>query len=313
MAALPYRSAIEDSTFSPEIKAKVAAWHVRGAELIAQLDALLSRRQGVDVNFERADTRLAEARAILAALRAALDEVVDFRDPLGASVRYAQAKLRPSAAAEAVRDLKETEIAAIRALKYNPPTNVRSVVCCACSLLRLASSQRTEPSDSASPLLATWEEAQALLASPELRPALRSFDPHRLHSGTGPAVAAAVRNALATLPRASSTRQASVRAAAHGHMAMRMAAGSATTVLQLTSLQAAVRSGGAAIGALFLWCARVLSESQALKEAETLEQAQQAEENGLADALARAKKHLDAFEEQLRRQREGPCDGHVCE
>jgi phosphoenolpyruvate-protein kinase (PTS system EI component) len=96
-------------------------------------------------------------------------------------------------------------------------------------------------------------------------------------------------------------------------MAMRMAAGSATTVLQLTSLQAAVRSGGAAIGALFLWCARVLSESQALKEAETLEQAQQAEENGLADALARAKKHLDAFEEQLRRQREGPCDGHVCE
>jgi hypothetical protein len=56
-----------------------------------------------------------------------------------------------------------------------------------------------------------------------------------------------------------------------------------------------------------------LSESQALKEAETLEQAQQAEENGLADALARAKKHLDAFEEQLRRQREGPCDGHVCE
>jgi hypothetical protein len=53
MAAIPYRSAIEDSTFSPEIKAKVAAWHVRGAELIAQLDALLSRRQGMDVNFER--------------------------------------------------------------------------------------------------------------------------------------------------------------------------------------------------------------------------------------------------------------------
>ena len=280
--ATVYRSAIEDSTFSPEIKAKVAAWHVRGAELIAQLDALLSRRQGVDVNFERADTRLAEARAILAALRAALDEVVDFRDPLGASVRYAQAKLRPSAAAEAVRDLKETEIAAIRALKYNPPTNVRTVVCCA------------------------WEEAQALLASPELRPALRSFDPHHLHSGTGPVVAAAVRNALAMLPRASSTRQASVRAAAHGHMAM--AAGSAPTVLQLTSLQAAVRSGGAAIGALFLWCARVLSESQALKEAETLEQAQQAEENGLAKALARAKQHLDAFEERLGRQREGPFD-----
>ena len=306
MAAFPYRSAIEDSTFSPEIKAKVAAWHVRGAELIAQLDALLSRRQGVDVNFERADTRLAEARAILAALRAALDEVVDFRDPLGASVRYAQAKLRPSAAAEAVRDLKETEIAAIRALKYNPPTNVRTVVCCACSLLRLASNQRTVPTDSDSPLLATWEEAQALLASPELRPALRSFDPHHLHSGTGPVVAAAVRNALAMLPRASSTRQASVRAAAHGHMAM--AAGSAPTVLQLTSLQAAVRSGGAAIGALFLWCARVLSESQALKEAETLEQAQQAEENGLAKALARAKQHLDAFEERLGRQREGPFD-----
>ena len=80
--AMSISTSIDDSSFSPEVKEKCRRWHQRGQDLIAQLDLLLQRRKSVDPSFERADVYIAEARAILAALRSALQEVCDGCDPL---------------------------------------------------------------------------------------------------------------------------------------------------------------------------------------------------------------------------------------
>jgi len=279
-----YRSAIEDTSFSPEVKAKCMHWHQRGADLLATMDRLLQRRQGTTAHFERAEEYLASARAILAALRSALDEVLEGSDALGQRVVHARARLQPNAALEAVKDLKEGEIAALRALKLSPPANVRNVVCCACSLLRLTIARSS--TDTMDPPLATWEEAQAMLASPSFRSALRGFDPHILHQQ--PSVAQKVRSQLATLPLANATR----RGASTNPAIM-------PVVAQAAMLQAAVRSGGRSVGQLFLWCSRVLAEAEALREAEALEQAQLNESDGLTEALERAQKQLEECEARL--------------
>ena len=316
--ATEWRSAIADSSFSPEVKAKCQLWHQRGADLLAQMDALLlRRRQGVEGNFERVEIYLAQARAILAALRCALDEVLEGVDPLGVSVAQAQAQLRPNAASEAIADLKDSEIAALRALKNSPPANVRIVCVCACSLLRLATVNLRRPqalssssgkSSIADMPLATWEEAQTMLASPSFRSALRGFDPHLLHSRDCCAVAAAVRAQLASLSSSSSMARRVMSRGSRGgtSSAAGVAAACLTmgqTVAQVTLLQAAVRSGGRSVGQLYLWVSRVLVEAENLREAEALERAQQQESSGLAEALAKAQKHLDEFEARCSRDR----------
>ena len=41
------RTAIDDTSFSPEVKAKVRGWHIRSDNLLSDLDAMLARRRRV--------------------------------------------------------------------------------------------------------------------------------------------------------------------------------------------------------------------------------------------------------------------------
>ena len=235
-----YISAIEGSSFSPEVKAAVAGWHRRGADLLDSMDAMLRRRrQQDDHHFNICDRRLAEARAILLAIRSALAEVMDGGDPLGEAVQRVKLRLPPlaPAASDAVCDLSDQEISAVRALKHSPPPVVRTVVCCVCTVLMLksrladtvaessvsatsaepaasttsaagrgvvASSSTASPAavGSASLPLASWEQGQAMLARPDFAKALRGFDPQdvNLH----PPTAKAIKSRLASLGSESS-------------------------------------------------------------------------------------------------------------
>ena len=137
-----------DSGFSPEVQQKCAHWHQRSADLIAMLDGMIARKvETVDPLTASAERLTAEARAILAALRAALAEVRDGEDPLGEAVARVNARLPPlaPAAADAISDLSDAEISAIRSLRQAPPASVRLVVTSVCTLLRL----RVPPSASA--------------------------------------------------------------------------------------------------------------------------------------------------------------------
>ena len=128
------------SGFSPEVQQKCAHWHQRSADLIAMLDSLIDRKvETVDAQTASAERHTAEARAILAALRAALAELRDGEDPLGEAVARVNARLPPlaPAAADAIADLSDAEISAIRSLRQAPPASVRLVVTSVCTLLRL--------------------------------------------------------------------------------------------------------------------------------------------------------------------------------
>ena len=128
------------SGFSPEVQRKCAHWHQRSADLIAMLDSLIDRKvETVDAQTASAERHTAEARAILAALRAALAELRDGEDPLGEAVARVNARLPPlaPAAADAIADLSDAEISAIRSLRQAPPASVRLVVTSVCTLLRL--------------------------------------------------------------------------------------------------------------------------------------------------------------------------------
>ena len=92
-------TAIDGTSFSPEVKAKCRDWHRRGAELIASLDELLERRKATEPVVRSAEVHIEEARAILASIRSALHEVIDGGDPLGEAVRRIQARLPPLAPA----------------------------------------------------------------------------------------------------------------------------------------------------------------------------------------------------------------------
>mmetsp|Transcript_4489 Transcript_4489/g.11849 ORF Transcript_4489/g.11849 Transcript_4489/m.11849 type:complete len:290 (-) Transcript_4489:549-1418(-) len=271
-------------------------WHQTGKELLAQMDLLLQRRRGVASGLERAEEYLAEARAILAALRSALQEARDGCDPLGMAVEHAREKLQPNAASEAVNDLKDSEISALRALKLSPPANVRSVVCCACSLLKLHAQCAHCHHDEAAAKLMTWDEAQTMLASPHFRGALRSFDPRLLHSHAQ--LASTVREQLASL---STSGRSTVRRG----LPSRSASGPALSpvVAQTTMLSAAVRSGGRSVGQLYLWLSRVLAESVALQEVELLEHEQAEESRALSDVLEEAERHVEECHEGLWNER----------
>ena len=65
-------------------------------------------------------------------------------------------------------------------------------------------------------------------------------------------------------------------------------------------LKVATRSGGRAVGQLYLWCARVLAEADALAEEDALHQAQEEESEALADVLDKAQATLDIAEQRLR-------------
>lgn len=316
-----FRTAIDDTSFSPEVKAKVQDWHRRSNDLLCQLDEmLLRRRRALDPHIAEAERLCDEARAILACLRSALAEVLDAADPLGEAIRRVKARLPPlaPAAAQAVCDLTDTEISAVRALNRSPPPVVRIVVCSCCLLLKLGTPARssvsgTAPSKAALPL-PSWEEAQAMLARPDFARALKGYDPRALHAHA--ATAQSLRQRLASLgngghastagggadaSRSSSNgsvRQGLSRAAREARAtpatqtALR-ALSTTAVVAQVAMLNAAVRSGGRAVGQLYLWCARVLAEAEALEEEEALVQAQEEESSALAATLERAQSALD--------------------
>ena len=321
-----YISAIEDSSFSPEVKAAVAGWHRRSADLLDSMDAMLARRrQQVDQHFETCDRRLAEARAILLAIRSALEEVIDGGDPLGEAVQRVKLRLPPlaPAASDAVCDLSDQEISAVRALKHSPPPVVRTVVCCVCTLLKLkskladtvagttaASGGSATAAIGAAPLpLASWEEGQAMLARPDFAKALRGFDPRDLNMH--PPTAKAIKSRLASLGAESSSTSSGGGTARAGLMRARAQlshrtsssasiGGVAGTAMML---KVAVRSGGRAVGQLYLWCARVLAEAEDRKLEEELERAQEEESSALAGVLEQAQASLEEAEIRLEEAR----------
>ena len=68
-------------------------------------------------------------------------------------------------------------------------------------------------------------------------------------------------------------------------------------------LKVAVRSGGRAVGQLYLWCARVLAEAEDRKEEAELERAQEEESSALAGVLEQAQASLDDAEIRLEEAR----------
>ena len=329
-----------DSGFSPEVQQKCAHWHQRSADLIAMLDGMIARKvETVDPLTASAERHTAEARAILAALRAALAEVRDGEDPLGEAVARVNARLPPlaPAAADAISDLSDAEISAIRSLRQAPPASVRLVVTSVCTLLRLrvppsaanaASSSTTAGSSAtgAAPTscigtchasVASWEESQQMLARADFTKALKGFDPRTLHAHPG--LAASVRLRLAELAHASSSRRSAASTAADGERArpwraLRNSQGgsfggpsSVGSVGQTAlMLRAAVRGGGQAVGQLFLWCSRVLSEAVDLKRAEELEAVREDECGALAAVLDEAQEKLERLVQQRQPQPKGP-------
>ena len=316
-----------DSGFSPEVQQKCAHWHQRSADLIAMLDGMIARKvETVAPLTASAERHTAEARAILAALRAALAEVRDGEDPLGEAVARVNARLPPlaPAAADAISDLSDAEISAIRSLRQAPPASVRLVVTSVCTLLRLR--VKVPPSASAASSVtggssatgaapptstgtchtsvASWEESQQMLARADFTKALKGFDPRTLHDH--PDLAASVRLRLAELAHASSARRSTASTAADGERAQPWRAlrnsqggsqGGPSSVGSVGQtalmLRAAVRGGGQSVGQLFLWCSRVLSEAADLKRAEELEAVREAECGALAAVLDEAQEKLE--------------------
>ena len=213
-------------------------------------------------------------------------------------------------------DLTDTEISAVRALNKSPPNMVRVVVCTCCSLLRLGQpSLPAEAPGAAARPLATWDEASAMLAKPDFSKALKGFDPRVLHAH--PATAASLRASIATLGSSggsgvssgggsganggSTTRRAlsrAVQATPRGRAAAAVQM-PYKVVNQVVVLKAAVRSGGKAVGQLYLWCARVLAEAANLEEEARLEAAQEGESAALAATLARAQDELELTESRV--------------
>ena len=301
-----FRTAIDDTSFSSEVKAKVANWHQRSHDLLSQLDAMLNRQRQTDPLLAEAQRLCDEARAILASIRSALAEALDGGDPLGEAVRRVKASLPPlaPAAAEAVCDLTDTEISAVRALNRSPPQNVRVVVCCCCTLLKLTG-QAAETATAKARELASWEDAQAMLARPDFSRALKGYDPRVLHDHQ--LTAASVKAMLAALGSGSgsgsssggsTTRRALTRAVAQTRSAGPAALMLPGAVQQVTVLKAAVRSGGRAVGQLYLWCARVLAEADNLKAEEQLEAAQEEESGSLAAVIASMQGDLERIEQR---------------
>ena len=150
-----------------------------------------------------------------------------------------------------------------------------------------------------------------MLARPDFAKALRGFDPQdvNLH----PPTANAIKSRLASLGSESSSSTSSqgggtARAAltrARGQLSHRSSVpasigGVAGTAMML---KVAVRSGGRAVGQLYLWCARVLAEAQDRIEEAELERAQEEESSALAGVLEKAQASLEEAELRLEEAR----------
>ena len=292
------RTAIDDTSFSPEVKAKVRGWHIRSDNLLSDLDAMLARRRrAVDPGIEEAERLCNEARAILASLRLALEEVLDGLDPIGVAVQRVKERLPPlaPAAADAVCDLTDTEISAVRALNRSPPQVVRVVVCVCCSLIKLAR-PGIVPAETSPQPLASWDDAQALLARPDFAKALKGYDPKVLHRH--PLTAKSLRSQLANLSSGGSGSGGATSARQRLQRARASATAGGIVVHQVTTFNAAVRGGGKAVGSLYLWCARVLVAAEDLLEEQRLQEAQEAESGGLASVLEHAQAELERVEQR---------------
>ena len=291
------RTAIDDTSFSPEVKAKVRGWHIRSDNLLSDLDAMLARRRrAVDPGIEEAERLCNEARAILASLRLALEEVLDGLDPIGVAVQRVKERLPPlaPAAADAVCDLTDTEISAVRALNRSPPQVVRVVVCVCCSLIKLAR-PGIVPAETSPQPLASWDDAQALLARPDFAKALKGYDPKVLHRH--PLTAKSLRLQLANLSSGGSgsggatcARQRLQRARVGNGGWNRGPSGD-----DLQRSGARRRQGGRQP---LLWCARVLAAAEDLLEEQRLQEAQEAESGGLVSVLEHAQAELERVEQR---------------
>ena len=221
-----------------------------------------------------------------ASLRLALEEVLDGLDPIGVAVQRVKERLPPlaPAAADAVCDLTDTEISAVRALNRSPPQVVRVVVCVCCSLIKLAR-PGIVPAETSPQPLASWDDAQALLARPDFAKALKGYDPKVLHRH--PLTAKSLRLQLANC-------------AAHrdAFTALEARAPSPAFQLALEAKKQAMRGGGKAVGSLYLWCARVLAAAEDLLEEQRLQEAQEAESGGLASVLEHAQAELERVEQR---------------
>ena len=79
--------------------------------------------------------------------------------------------------------------------------------------------------------------------------------------------------------------------------------------MQAVLLRAAERSGGKAVGRLFLWCSRVLAEAIALKEADELEAAREAESGELSVVLEDVQVELERCERDVAQMEVGADGG----
>ena len=256
------------------------------------------RRRAIDPGIEEAERLCNEARAILASLRLALEEVLDGLDPIGVAVQRVKERLPPlaPAAADAVCDLTDTEISAVRALNRSPPQVVRVVVCVCCSLIKLAR-PGIVPAETSPQPLASWDDAQALLARPDFAKALKGYDPKVLHRH--PLTAKSLRLQLANILSSGGSGSGGATSARQRLQRARASATAGGIVVhQVTTFNAAVRGGGKAVGSLYLWCARVLAAAEDLLEEQRLQEAQEAESGGLASVLEHAQAELERVEQR---------------
>ena len=216
------RTAIDDTSFSPEVKAG-ARWHIRSDNLLSILDAMIGApAAAVDPGIEEAERLCNEASR-------------DFWHPyashwrrcsmgwirMGMAVQRVKERLPPltPAAADAVCDLTDTEISAVRALNRSPPQVVRVVVCVCCSLIKLAR-PGIVPAETSPQPLASWDDARSARpaglckGSQRIRPespASSPADGQEPPFATRKISAAVAAAAAALLPRGSGYERARVR------------------------------------------------------------------------------------------------------
>ena len=266
-------SPIESSNFSPATKAKVRHWHDRAAALLSSLDVAISHTpSATEAAVDRVERLLAAARVDLQVLLAALAEI--HAEPQAEVVVRA-----PQPAAEAVKALSTAEVATLRSLHASPPQAVREVMVCTATLLACCACGGDTPRVE----LVSWEEAQRCMASNDLKRRLLGADARSV--AAVPTLAQRVRLRLASLGKmnASQPRRGN-RVTASGPLA----------------LQVAARSGGRAVGALYLWCARMLAAAD-VERAKAHRAAEAAEAAALEDVLRRARHMLDELESERER------------
>jgi len=266
------QSPIDSSNFSPATKAKVRHWHDRAAALLSSLDVAIGHVSSTTESaIERVDRLLAGARVDLQVLIASLSEIH------AAQADVMHIVLAPEAAAEAITVLSNAEVATLRSLHVGPPQVVREVMICTSTLLACCGCG----GGSGTPReLVSWEEARRCVSGGDLKRRLLSADARSV--AAAPELAQRIKLRLAPLG---------------GSVTSRPRRGRGLSTAEPLSLQVAARSGGRAVGALYLWCARILAAADVERA-----RASRVEEAGEADALegvlCRARQMLDELERE---------------